>query len=80
MKTTIKIAEEYLKSLESKNVPFEDVFQVVKKELFSKWQEEAPELNETEICEIRRGELYKILTVSGKFKRTDTGEWFVDLN
>lgn len=77
MGTIIHIAEATLrKAVEP--VEFEFVFQAVQDELMSKWQSQYSDLSDEEILIKCRGELYKMLTVSGKFARTVNGLWTIN--
>lgn len=63
--TVVQIAREYLEK--EGNSYFEDIFQAVKNELLFKWKEVLPHIPEEDLIIKKRGELYKILTITAQF-------------
>ncbi|RMA79032.1 hypothetical protein JN00_0077 [Metamycoplasma subdolum] len=74
MNTMVDVARKALKA--NQDQEFHTLFETVKSELFNRWKEESnPSLTDEELLEIKRGELYKLLTIDGHFYRNDDGTW-----
>ncbi|WP_069096539.1 DNA-directed RNA polymerase subunit delta [Mesomycoplasma ovipneumoniae] len=73
MKTIILIAINFLKNRESAH--FSDIFLEVQIALMSKWENQLPNLSTDKILTLKRGELYKLLTIDGSFVALGNNYW-----
>ncbi|WP_337904861.1 DNA-directed RNA polymerase subunit delta [Mesomycoplasma ovipneumoniae] len=73
MKTIISIAINFLKNRESAH--FSDIFLEVQVALMSKWENQLPNLSTDKILTLKRGELYKLLTIDGSFVALGNNYW-----
>ncbi|MDW2918987.1 DNA-directed RNA polymerase subunit delta [Mesomycoplasma ovipneumoniae] len=73
MKTIISIAINFLKNRESAH--FSDIFLEVQVTLMSKWENQLPNLSTDKILTLKRGELYKLLTIDGSFVALGNNYW-----
>ncbi|MCN0158059.1 DNA-directed RNA polymerase subunit delta [Mesomycoplasma ovipneumoniae] len=73
MKTIISIAINFLKNRESTH--FSDIFLEVQVALMSKWENQLPNLSTDKILTLKRGELYKLLTIDGSFVALGNNYW-----
>ncbi|WP_337896133.1 DNA-directed RNA polymerase subunit delta [Mesomycoplasma ovipneumoniae] len=73
MKTIISIAINFLKNRESAH--FSDIFLEVQVALMSKWENQLPNLSTDKILTLKRGELYKLLTIEGSFVALGNNYW-----
>ncbi|MDF9627798.1 DNA-directed RNA polymerase subunit delta [Mesomycoplasma ovipneumoniae] len=73
MKTIISIAINFLKNRESAH--FSDIFLEVQVVLMSKWENQLPNLSTDKILTLKRGELYKLLTIDGSFVALGNNYW-----
>ncbi|MCP9306743.1 DNA-directed RNA polymerase subunit delta [Mesomycoplasma ovipneumoniae] len=73
MKTIISIAINFLKNRESAH--FSDIFLEVQIALMSKWENQLPNLSTDKILTLKRGELYKLLTIDGSFVALGNNYW-----
>ncbi|MBG0730507.1 DNA-directed RNA polymerase subunit delta [Mycoplasma sp. 'Moose RK'] len=73
MKTIISIAVEFLKTRE--NAHFNDIFLEVQTQLMSKWETQLPKSSPEKILTLKRGELYKLLTIDGNFVALGDNTW-----
>ncbi|PZV99857.1 DNA-directed RNA polymerase subunit delta [Metamycoplasma auris] len=73
-KTLLDVAQEVLdKRLK---MDFSKLFDQVKKILFDRWREEIdPSVDDETILLKKRGELYRLLTVDGRFFHNSDGTW-----
>ncbi|CAM9147056.1 DNA-directed RNA polymerase subunit delta [Mycoplasma marinum] len=72
-KTMLDIAYESLQDVEKQTL--KQLYAIVAKELKPRWKEEQSHLSVPEIEKSKLGELYKLLTVDGRFLRTKEGSW-----
>ncbi|WP_045433933.1 DNA-directed RNA polymerase subunit delta [Metamycoplasma canadense] len=73
-KTLLDVAEENLKN--NQNLDFSELFNSIKEILFERWRSETSEtVSDEEILIRKRGELYRLLTIDGKFFRNVDGSW-----
>ncbi|AJR11897.1 Uncharacterised protein [Mesomycoplasma dispar] len=80
MKTIISIAVNFLKNREQAH--FSDIFLEVQTSLMAKWENQLPNLSTEKILTLKRGELYKLLTIDGNFVALGDNNWALrsDLN
>ncbi|AAV27356.1 hypothetical protein mhp013 [Mesomycoplasma hyopneumoniae 232] len=80
VKTIISIAIDFLKNRESAH--FSDIFLEVQTSLMSKWENQLPNLSTDKILTLKRGELYKLLSIDGNFVPLGDNYWTLrsDLN
>ncbi|MGY6171789.1 hypothetical protein ACW95P_00405 [Candidatus Mycoplasma pogonae] len=79
MQVTINVIEKKL--LETQDATsFDEIFAAVQKQMMPVWKAKFPKWSEKEILEDARGEVYKILTISGRFNRTPDGLWLLKLD
>ncbi|WP_373436250.1 DNA-directed RNA polymerase subunit delta [Metamycoplasma equirhinis] len=73
-KTLVDVAKEILDTKEAMN--FQDIFANVKSQLFDRWRAETSNnVSDDELLEKKRGELYRLLTIDGRFFHKENGEW-----
>ncbi|AWX42564.1 Uncharacterised protein [Metamycoplasma cloacale] len=73
-KTMTDIAIEIIGS--SKGKEFSDIFEGTKNVLLDQWiAESKSDISEEELLEVKRGILYKLLTIDGNFFRNEDGTW-----
>ncbi len=72
-RTMLDISYEILRETEKQTL--KQIYAVVAKELKPRWKEEQSNLTVPEIKRIKLGELYKLLTLDGRFLRTKEGSW-----
>ncbi|AWX69293.1 DNA-directed RNA polymerase subunit delta [[Mycoplasma] anseris] len=73
-RTMADVAESILNS--HGKADFAKLFDETAKILFSKWRKETIEsISDEKMLEIKRGELYKLLTIDGRFFRNENGTW-----
>ncbi|TCG10646.1 DNA-directed RNA polymerase subunit delta [Mycoplasma todarodis] len=72
-RTMLDITYEILSEVDKQTL--KQIYAVVAKELKPRWKEEQSHLSVPEIETNKLGELYKLLTVDGRFLRTKEGSW-----
>ncbi|WP_027123002.1 DNA-directed RNA polymerase subunit delta [Metamycoplasma spumans] len=73
-KTLVDVAKEIL--LNHENLRFGELFENVKNELFERWRSEASEeIDDEKLLENKRGELYRLMTIDGRFFHNEDGTW-----
>ncbi|MBN4089289.1 hypothetical protein OF364_01420 [Mycoplasma enhydrae] len=73
-KTLLNIAEDILRG--RKSIEFNALFDEIKEILFERWRNETdPNVNDEQLLLKKRGELYRLLTVDGKFFHNADGTW-----
>lgn len=72
MKTILSVVKEYLTNNKYNESSFEDIFNYVEKELSVQWAKQHDK-DFDEIVDIKRGEVYKLLTIDGSFIRNEDG-------
>ncbi len=72
-RTILDIAYEELTKKEK--MTLKQLFDVVSKELKPRWKQEQPSLTVPELEKLKLGEMYKLLTIAGKFLRLKDGSW-----
>ncbi|WP_412031760.1 DNA-directed RNA polymerase subunit delta [Metamycoplasma buccale] len=75
--TMAEVAKEILSKEEK--MEFEIVFNKTKEILFSNWRLEASnDISDEKLIDIKRGELYKLFTIDGRFFRNEDGSWTIN--
>ncbi len=72
-RTMLDISYEVLAQTDKQTL--KQIYTAVAKELKPRWKEEQSNLSVPEIETNKLGELYKLLTVDGRFLRTKEGSW-----
>ncbi|AIU33820.1 DNA-directed RNA polymerase subunit delta [Metamycoplasma hominis] len=73
-KSQVDIAKEILDRHDA--LDFETLFNYVKDELLERWKEElTSSISDEELLIKKRGELYKLLTIDGRFFKKVNGLW-----
>ncbi|AZG68586.1 DNA-directed RNA polymerase subunit delta [Mycoplasma struthionis] len=73
-KSLVDVAKSILD--ENENLEFATLFEGVKEQLFSRWRDETPEeISDQKMLENKRGELYRLLTIDGRFFYNNNGTW-----
>ncbi|QJG66245.1 hypothetical protein HGG64_00755 [Mycoplasma phocoeninasale] len=73
-KTLVDIAKETLGN--SEGMEFRDIFEGVRERIFDRWRSETPqEISDEKMLEAKRGELFRLLTVDGRFFHNEDGTW-----
>ncbi|TPR54658.1 DNA-directed RNA polymerase subunit delta [Metamycoplasma neophronis] len=73
-KTLVDVAKEVLEN--HTKLDFKSLFEGVEAELFPRWRAEtSPEISDEKLLENKRGELYRLLTIDGRFFHNEDGTW-----
>ncbi|AZZ65435.1 hypothetical protein DMC14_001360 [Metamycoplasma phocicerebrale] len=73
-KTLLDIAEDVLKEKES--LDFATLFNKIKEVLFNRWRMETNfSITDEQLLTKKRGELYRLLTIDGRFFHNIDGTW-----
>ncbi|MEE3928069.1 hypothetical protein V2E24_00565 [Mycoplasmopsis ciconiae] len=77
MKTMLDVALSVVNNKESDAYEFEDIFENVENELMDRWNQELvnDKLTYAKLRVKKMGELYRLLTVDGRFVRNNDGTW-----
>ncbi|MGX9358550.1 hypothetical protein ACWXVL_02110 [Mycoplasma sp. 128] len=80
--TMLSTALEAFKTMNKENLTFEQIYQYVREKFIQFWIEQFSQndnnFSEDEIDELKRGQLYKLLTIDGKFFRLADGRWTIN--
>lgn len=72
MKTILSIIKEYMTKKHRDDYTFDELFELVEKELSPEWAKNNSK-DFDEIISNKKGETYKLLTISGDFVRNEDG-------